>query len=945
MAKLVGRPEQAGAANHPPRRPHTLLLSVSHGDLRLSKYPLAVGHYHGDTIVHAEARLDKQLKGRLTELFNLYLYPGPVGSMEVVHVSKAKPPGALVIGLGNVGEIRPSIVRDGVSNAALRHALILLNNERDKDVMPSPVASENGVPQQTWVSAGISTLLLGTFGGNALSIEASLSAIVQGVVQANEALRSQDLWDKVRINEVQFVELYEDVAREAMRAAVYLTEHPPSYLSPGDALQVEPLHVYPLGNGRTQRPIDPYTRGWWRRIKVTTERGKDGEQQGGNADDAAGEEGLRFLALTDRARAEDTLQPTQGKFIKKAVENALSSPRYAEELATLLFNLLIPNSIKELVSAETDLVLVLDSKSAQYPWELLAERTRNGVEPLAVRMGVIRQFITANFDNNPQPARERNALVIGVPKSKEVPLPGARREAVEVAKVLKDAEYDVGDGALLDAGPLEVVGRLFAKSYKIIHLAGHGKYVQGKPAESGMILDEDMLLTSMELSKLPTLPELVFINCCHLGELDEKPTTSSPHALAASVSEELIKMGVKAVVAAGWAVDDKAAESFAKTFYQGMLRGEKFGMAVLSARIAARAAGGNSSTWGAYQCYGNPDFVLTNSGDGSESARLETRCYSRREYLEQLEDFKADAARADGDALIALSSQLKELDQKIPDIWRDGAVLRAIGDAWAALGFFDKAIDNYRAATKEEKAEAPLNTIEQLANMLSRHANNLRVEASMSGNGAQAAEIGDFMNEALQRLNWLFDLGQTSERFSLMGGYYKRKAAASPKRSEKEKFLALAEENYGKACGLYKGKLRFVKPFPAINWLTCRFLLSHQQNGAGKLKGASKLIDECKQIAFRNEQNEPSIWNRVTGADSELLLSLIHGDLTAKLEGIIILYQRAIETGVTQRDLSSIVQNFVFLREMITTIGKKSAVADENVRALERLQKTFGSKN
>src|SRR5262245_47589440 len=185
MAKLVlpGRENQTEAARSQmttiqKREAHTLVISIAHGDLRLAKYPLAVGHYHGDTIVHAEKRLDNQLGGRLTELFNMYLYPGPVGTVEVIHVPDVKPPGALVIGLGDVGEITPAIVRNGISNAALRHSLAVLNRTRNncgtaKEPTGAPASNGDGPLRRGWLSAGFSTLLLGTYGGNALSIEAS----------------------------------------------------------------------------------------------------------------------------------------------------------------------------------------------------------------------------------------------------------------------------------------------------------------------------------------------------------------------------------------------------------------------------------------------------------------------------------------------------------------------------------------------------------------------------------------------------------------------------------------------------------------------------------------------------------------------------------------------------------------------------------------------------
>src|SRR2546430_14025382 len=139
------------------------------------------------------------------------------------------------------------------------------------------------------------------------------------------------------------------------------------------------------------------------------------------------------------------------------------------------------------------------------------------------------------------------------------------------------------------------------------------------------------------------------------------------HVLAGSSAEELIKMGVKAVVAAGWAVEDKAAAAFAQTFYAEMLAGAKFGMAVKAARIKAHQVSNPSNTWGASQCYGNPDFALEHSGDSSESARPpENNCYSQHEYLERLADIESDATRADAAGCAILRKHLEELNTALP---------------------------------------------------------------------------------------------------------------------------------------------------------------------------------------------------------------------------------------------------------------------------------------
>ena len=91
-----------------------------------------------------------------------------------------------------------------------------------------------------------------------------------------------------------------------------------------------------------------------------------------------------------------------------------------------------------------------------------------------------------------------------------------------------------------------------------------------------MVLEGGLYLTAVEIAQMRHVPDLVFLNCCHLAKMDPEAKETNPVAynkLAASLSRELIEMGVRAVVAAGWVVDDDAANEFAKAFYTAMLDG------------------------------------------------------------------------------------------------------------------------------------------------------------------------------------------------------------------------------------------------------------------------------------------------------------------------------------------------------------------------------------
>jgi hypothetical protein len=433
------------------------------------------------------------------------------------------------------------------------------------------------------------------------------------------------------------------------------------------------------------------------------------------------------------------------------------------------------------------------------------------------------------------------------------------------------------------------------------------------------------------------LPELVFINCCHLGRLDDGTSqliAESPHALAASISEELIKMGVKAVVAAGWAVDDEAAAAFAETFYTEMLRGRKFGMAVKAARIKAHEVSSKSNTWGAYQCYGNPDFVLERSGDSSESTRpRDNACYSQREYLEKLADIESDATRANAAGCELLRQQLEALDAALPRIWRDGAVLSAFGAAWKALGNYDRAIASYRETVGEEKATAPFNTVQQLANLLALQADKL----AASGDEDVASRRKELIDEAIRLLQWLLELSRSSERFSLIAGCYKRKARAATTWRDKQKWLKSARNFYQQAHLCHQEKTGSILAYPALNWLTYRLLLGE------KLHGDLKIIDASIAAAQKAEQIEPSFWNRVAEPDGEVLRYLALGNLENYRANITGLYERALGSGSNQRSRAAVIDHLDFLIETLASRDGKGPAAMDNLEALRRLRATFGT--
>ena len=139
---------------------------------------------------------------------------------------------------------------------------------------------------------GLSFLLIGTGGGNALRVAESVRAIVRGVLEANQALITDDRRPGALLSEIQIVELYESTAARALYALHSLDpDHPAGF--EGDQLIKAERFLKDLGSGRLQPPLSEYEGGWWRRILVMRERDEKTGQP---------KRGMKFTILTDRAR-------------------------------------------------------------------------------------------------------------------------------------------------------------------------------------------------------------------------------------------------------------------------------------------------------------------------------------------------------------------------------------------------------------------------------------------------------------------------------------------------------------------------------------------------------------------------------------------------------------------------------------------------------------------
>lgn len=895
-------------------------VSVTHGDLGYALHPVVVGHYAGDTIVSAEDYLDRALNGRLRERHRLGLYPGKLETCEVVLNPDRyrKPAGAIVIGLGRVGELSPGSLQVAVREAALQYAIHVAECQDERfGTLP-------GVPR----SARITSLLIGT-GAGGMKVRDSIEAILRGVAAANRLLHEQELSGKVRIDAVEFMELWQDIAIQAANEL----EHA---LLDGELADrfVWQEHAVRSGEGGRRRVQFEEAPNWWHRLEIVHDKKKDE---------------LRFVALTDRARAEESLVSGQLRLAEGLIRQTIADARRDTRVTHALFEMLIPNRLKESAPNQYDVVLVVDELSGRFPWELLEDRWSSGDRPPAIAAGMLRQFKTDVFRERPLTTLEETAYVVGDPlitgeAARMFPsLEGARKEAAAVADFLHQNGFTVTRQIRSDARA--ILAGLHEDGYRILHLAGHGVHDEELPLMdtsasceackrpftpqmkkvSGMVIGDNVYLTPGDVEQMRWVPELVFINCCHLGSVAPRDAAEDPrpvHRLAANIAAQFIRMGVKAVVAAGWAVDDAAAETFATSFYRHLLASDKFGDAVRTAREETFQQHGASNTWGAYQCYGDPDFRLRPRKPGKKRS-LRRNYVSPIQVVTDLENLTS-RARLGEDCGSEVDEVVKAMKEKDESWLKRPEVAAALGLAYGELGLFRQAIEHLNTALEKEKADYPMRIVEQRANFKSRWAVELRRAGTMAPGGEEPEKL---IQEAIADLNALAKFGETAERLSLIGSAHKRRSWIVQGDERKESLSEMAE-SYRKAHEKKHDDMhRTIDTYPLLNWLVAEVLRDwYGEKPSVALATIREWCEKARAYAQEKDRQEPSFWNSVVVPECDLVEALAGNALDERKQAIIDAYRNARARGASTREFRSVVDHLEFLADTAADVVGHEAI-------------------
>jgi CHAT domain-containing protein/pimeloyl-ACP methyl ester carboxylesterase len=739
-----------------------LKVSVSNGDLRFACFPVLVGHFKKDAILNAEKAIDGNLKGSLSELHRLDLYPGDIGTSEMILLQKGHFKGTVIIGLGEQGTLTAFQLVQTVEQAIAKY-LVAINN---------PVNGNSSIGGDI----GISTLLVGCgYGG--LSIENATRALLQGVQNANSKMKLLRPEDARLVAHVEFVEVYEDKALSCLYTLNKIAQEDSQALN----VSLQERNIKKLMGARERMPIEN-TDEWWTRITV---RQKDFTEDGFVT------KGMQFNISTSGAREEERNLLTAKEIIDELLRDISTDNRWSPELAKTIFELLIPNDFKEQLKKQNNINWIVDPHTASYPWELLQDEAVNA-HPLAVNSGMIRQLATQDYRINIKQVIEQTAFVLADPDLKGFlfQLPGARLEGELVNGILAANNFQVNNAG---GTPGQIIKELFSKSYKIMHLAGHGVFHEDPSKGSGMLIGHDIYLSTKEICQMSTVPELVFVNCCYLGKMDGEMEAfyTNRYRLAANIGTQLIRNGVKAVIVAGWAVDDQAAHDFTQVFYTELLGGCNFGEAVQVARkhIYDKYSGRNN-TWGAYQCYGDPFYKLIPERKYGVSKK-----YSfiiAREAEIELGNL-ANRLELSGIGDEVHKEQLMAISEAVDQARiRNGRITELEAIIYANLRDFENSILKYAGLINEENAMFSFAAMEQYCSVRIRRAVTLFRE-----DNTKRKEYLDTAHTVIKDLEILCGYSPTAERLNMIGGAYRRLALLSEETEDKM-------QAYEQAAGYYQ---------------------------------------------------------------------------------------------------------------------------------------------
>ncbi|QRM90584.1 CHAT domain-containing protein [Lacinutrix sp. WUR7] len=776
-------------------------VTVVNGDLKVSSYPVMVGHFFMDLILSAEKALDGYLNNRLSQRMDIGYYPGRIGESEVFFNLKTQPKGAVVCGLGDNSELTTFLLAKTVKLAALKYAMFMRDNYT--------------LPQAKRYANGISVILIG-IGYGKLPIEDSVKGILLGLSAANTYINERGEGLKP-IKNLEIVNYYESTASQAYFSLSRLKDKDNDNRISFNLTK----GIISRSGAKKKQMFTENQYNWWYNLHISSviKPIKDANKK-------QVIDGFKYFSSNGLARIEKEMIGIGMNKIKYLLKENSYQSFWDKSLSKTLFEMLIPNDFKDIFRNQTNMIIKLDKAAAEIPWELLHDSETDDT-PASVTSSFIRQLVIDNSDDYVEVAlNNNNVFVVGDPNYHSDSLPQLSA-AKEEAEWLNSQLIHNGFKAysFINSNAKTIMMEMFNRKYKILHFSGHGLY-DVENDNIGIAIGDGITIDPAMIKQIGYVPDFVFINCCYSGVIDveDERFTKNRYLLAANIGTQLIEMGVKAIVISGWAVDDAAARTFSEVFYKRMFEGYDFGTSVQKARLACYQNHQRSSTWGAYQCYGN-QFYRFNNRKKSMKDELEyiipSQIYTDLDnLLIAIRDRKYNTNKA----LKKLEGYLLKVEEAN---LLDAKVLEKEALVYNELGKSEIALQKFKDLFLYTSGNFSIEALEQYCIIKT---NNLTAEN---------------MQEDLNEIEFLILVGKNPTRLNIVANAYKLASTHFNKKTEQvnylEKAFHLYEHSYKAAVDRYHGS--------SLDAMSNLIFIGHILEQLGQ----EKLLDRMnKSKAFEN---------------------------------------------------------------------------------------------
>ncbi len=764
-----------------------LNVSVVHADLKMSSYPLLLGHFKEDGIINAEKTLNDRFQNELEEYFQIQDYPTEIGMKKVLLNIKLNPIGAIIVGLGESRFLSEHTLSKAVTAGVKSYVI---------------KAQKSLTGEYSKLANGISSLCIASGYGN-LSMTESLSAILSGITIANEELvKINPLLHKIK--NVEFIENVNYIASKA-----YATLHKLEKTIPNIVLQKDIIENY----GRIKSISHEERKKRWHIF--TTEYVSDNEDTFK----------LRMRLNSGSAKIEEEHVYFEGVKDNQII-NGIKLRNYWEESESKgLFQRLIPQSFKHVLDSQLNIIWQLDKYTAAIPWELIHADAEEKT-PTFVNTGLIRQLISKDNKKKTKILRSNTALIVGQPKYDDREgLPNLKRSKEEVESIIKMLELEnFKIVPKIDKKGENNYMAMLNQDYKILHVAAHGKYyIEG--GQVGIALGSDRYFGPQDFNNKSSIPEFAFINCCYSGAIDseEEEYSQKQYKIAANIGTQLIDMGSEAVIVAGWTINDMSAKEFALVIYAELLAGNTFGEAVKKARQQCYTKNKTSTTWAAFQCYGNPNYRLIKK---TPEAKIQDEYILKEDVLIDLQNLLSSTEDKNKLKIKECIDTLKEYMEKAQKgNFQSSDIIEMQAKIYQECGMVEEAFSIYSELLEKEDSDFSVKSLEQYCNVFAKV-----LLKRFNENPTRVTE--EDKRVLYSKLKNLSIIGITSERLSLQGSGFKRLALMTEDQKSAIIYLEQMRDKYKEAYDLIMSTSENPRKtqksiYSLCNWLTGIALTKH----------------------------------------------------------------------------------------------------------------------